>query len=257
MNLKSLIIPAAVAIFAVSGGVAAGAAYADEFNGPAGSPPNPAIWQPPPWTCANDPNATQTCLKPSNAALDGNGNLVLKVTAPGTQGRPYDGAHIRTWVSANWPPTSFQYATRPHTRIEARIKYGGDPGVWGAFWAESVDPTYVEFDISEVRLGLPQEAGCHIPTFNNWGGAATVDDVRNWHVYVADYYSDHIAFYADDQLCGQFSFPAGWSAPRIGLEFDNVVGAPGTWGGEGGPPSPPGTHYEADMLVDYVRVTEF
>jgi beta-glucanase (GH16 family) len=232
------------------------ATWCDEFNGPADSAPDPAVWQFPGWACDNDPAAAEHCLKPSNALIDGNGNLVLKVTAPGTQGRAYDGVRMSTWIAGSWPPRSFSYATRPHARVEARIKYGGDPGVWSGFWSESVDPTYIELDISEVRLSSPTEAGCHVHGPFGWDGAAAVDSIKDWHVYAADYFSGHVTFYVDGQVCGRVSFPVGFNTPRIGLEFDTKVGAPGAWGGIGGPPSAPGKAYEADMLIDYVRVTD-
>jgi beta-glucanase (GH16 family) len=232
------------------------ATWCDEFNGAASSAPDPAIWHFPTWACDNDPAAIEYCLKPSNAVIDGNGNLELRLTAPGTQGRPYDGVRMNTWVSGSWPPRSFSYATRPHARVEARIKYAGDPGVWSGFWSESVDPTYVELDTSEVRLTYPTEAGCHLHGPFDWDGAAAVGSVKDWHVYAAEYFSDHVTFYVDDRVCGQVSLPPGFNTPRIGLEFDTKVGLPTSWGGIGGPPSAPGQAYEADMLVDYVRVTE-
>jgi beta-glucanase (GH16 family) len=229
--------------------------FHDEFDGPAGSPPDPANWAFPPWACDNDLNAQQYCLKPSNAVMDGAGDLVLKVTAPGTQGRPYDGVRMSTWVPGSWPPKTVLASVAPHTWIEARIKYAGDPGVWSAFWPESVTESSngLELDVSEVRLAFPTEAGCHVHGIVTWHGARTVESVRDWHTYGVDYWPDHVTFYVDDRLCGQLYFPRGYQAPRVGMQLETKIGPSGTWGGAGASLSAADQPYEAEMLVDYVR----
>jgi beta-glucanase (GH16 family) len=229
--------------------------FDDEFNGPAGSPPDPSTWAFPSWTCDNDPNALDYCLKPSNAVMDGIGNLVLKVTAPGTQGRPYDGVRVSTWVPGSWPPRIVLASVAPHVWIEARIKYAGDAGVWGGFWPQSVTESsrVLELDVSEVRLAYPSEAGCHVHGVLPWDGAAAVDSVREWHTYAVDYWPDHVTFYTDNIVCGQVYFPSDYRAPRLGMQLENKIGMPGTWGGAGAQLSADGRMYEADMLVDYIR----
>ena len=107
--------------------------------------------------------------------------------------------------------------------------------------------------MSEVRLAYPQEAGCHVHGIVDWDGAATVDSIRDWHTYAADYWPDHVTFYVEDRLCGQVYFPPGYEAPPVGMQLENKVGAPGTWGGQGLLQATVAQPYEADMLVDYVR----
>jgi hypothetical protein len=229
--------------------------FQDEFNGPSGSPPDPGKWAFPAWACDHDHNAEYYCLQPSNAVMDGVGDLVLKVTAPGTQGRLYDGVRISTWVPGRWPPERVLASVAPHVWLEARIKYGGDAGVWGAFWPQSVTESAdrLELDVSEVRLAASQEAGCHMHGIVTWNGAAAVDSVHDWHIYAVDYWRDHVTFYVDDQVCGQVYFPPGYEAPRMGMQLENKVGVPGTWGGLGFESSRVVEPHEADMLVDYVR----
>jgi hypothetical protein len=239
----------------VSAAAAGNIVFADEFNGPAGTPPDPSKWAFPAWTCDNDPNALYYCLKPSNAAMDGTGHLVLKVTAPGTQGRPYDGVRMSTWVPGAWPPKTVLASVAPHVWIEARIKYAGDSGVWSAFWPQSVAEAShtLELDVSEVRLGYPEEAGCHVHGIVRRDAATAVDSIRTWHTYAVDYWPDHVTFYTDNQVCGQVYFGLGYHARPVGMQLENKVGVPGTWGSPGAPPSAPGEPYEAAMLVDYVR----
>jgi beta-glucanase (GH16 family) len=224
-------------------------AFVDEFNAAAGSRPDPAKWWVNPW-CENDPNYMNMCQNPANATFDGNGNLVLRVTA-GTMGRPYDGAQINTFQRGAWPPTKVFASVAPPVHIEARIKLPTGAGLWPSFWPESVDPKFIELDIMESQMAHFEQHGYHVHglvEYNN--GYATGQDLRaDFHVYWADYYPDRITFGFDDITLDTVAFPS--SAPKVGMVLGNAVGLPGTWGGDGGPP--PASALPADMLVDYVR----
>lgn len=229
--------------------------FDDEFNGAAGSAPNPALWEVTPW-CSSSADDQEFCYNTRNAFLDGNGNLILRVSA-GTMGRPYDGARIQTFVEGSWPPTKVLASVSPPVRIEVRAKFAPGAGVWGGIWANGVTnfPGYAEYDIQEFRGAVPTIDTCHTHGWNGLSleGGATIDtgtDLSSgWHVYWADYYADHIIYGIDSMTCGDL--PA--VNQPIGIRLDNVVGLPGTWGGQGGPP--PASDIPADMEVDYVRVT--
>jgi beta-glucanase (GH16 family) len=223
--------------------------FRDEFDGAAGSSPDVAKWWVNPW-CENDPNLQALCYNPSNAFLDGRGNLVLRVT-PGTMGRPYDGAQVDSFQRGSWPPTKVLDSVAPPVHIEARIKLPSGAGLWPSFWPQSVDPKYVELDIMEARMFHPTVHTVHVHGFLEWDGALDtgLDLSGEFHVYWADYHPDRITFGFDGTTIATAALPS--AAPRVGMVLGNAVGVPGTWDGVGGPP--PAGVLPADMLVDYVR----
>jgi beta-glucanase (GH16 family) len=223
--------------------------FSDEFDGAAGRPPDAAKW----WTnprCENDPNYMSMCQNPANAFLDGRGNLVLRVSA-GTMGRPYDGAQVNGFQRGSWPPSRVLASVAPPVHIEARIKLPSGASVWPSFWPESVDPKFAELDIMEARMLYPTVDTVHVHGFLEWNSAIDtgVDLTAGFHVYWANYYPDRITFGFDNTTIATATFPSG--APKVGMVLGNAVGAPGTWGGVGGPP--PASALPADMLVDYVK----
>src|SRR6267143_3683 len=106
--------------------------WSDEFSGPTGSLPDSTKWTYDAggggWGnneeevyCAAGSNASPCNTATPNAALEGNGNLVI--TAYNTGG---------TWTSARMKTEgvqNFQYG-----RIEARMKLPMGAGIWPAFW---------------------------------------------------------------------------------------------------------------------------
>ncbi len=219
--------------------------FDDEFNG---SSLDTSVWWAKPW-CANDPNYAAMCFNANNVSVSG-GNLHLKVTN-GTMGRTYDGAQINTFVEGSWPPATVKAAVAPPVHMEVRAKVAPGAGIWPAFWPESVDPTFIELDIMEMRMVDPTFDGNHLHGMASFDGGinAGIDLSADFHVYWANYYPDHITFGLDGTTGQTVQFSK--SAPRVGFVLGNQVGTPGTWGGEGGPP--PSSAIPADMLVDYAR----
>jgi len=86
--------------------------WSDEFNGPAGSAPNPANWT---YDLGNDFGngeidwATDTR---ANSFLDGQGNLVVAALFDPGAVHPYTSAHLKT---------AGRVAVGPYGRVEARI----------------------------------------------------------------------------------------------------------------------------------------
>lgn len=245
--------------------------WSDEFNGPAGSPPNPANWNfdlgGGGW--GNGEAETYT-NSPNNVFQDGNGNLVI-VALKDAQGN-YTSTRLQTGApgaSTNTTDLSWQYGL-----IEARIKLPFGKGVWPAFWTLGEDigtmpwPACGEVDIMEnfgtfnnnatVNNGTP-----HGPGFTNVSslsaaytlpfGETVYDD---YHVYSIQWSQNSIIWYVDGVAYNTLtpaSLPAGstwpFNAPLF-LLLNLAIGGPATFLGT---PDASVT-FPQEMLVDYVRV---
>jgi hypothetical protein len=229
--------------------------FLDDFSGAAGAAPNRAVWWATPW-CSSSADDQEGCYDAANAFLDGAGHLVLRVSQ-GTMGRPYDFARIQTFREGGWPPPQVFWSHSPPLRVEARIRFAPGAGLWGGFWANgtNVAANILELDMQEFRGAVPTQDHCAAHLWSphqvllSTAIDAGADLSAGWHIYWADYYRDHTTFGVDGLTCGSVTTPA----QAIGIRLDNVVGVPGTWGGQGGPP--PSSAIPADMLVDYVRAT--
>ena len=229
----------------------------DEFDGPALSAPDPTKWWATPW-CSTSPNEQYHCYTPGNAYLDGNSNLVMKVSI-GTRGRPYDSARIQTFQEGQWPPAKVLASFAAPCRIEARVKFAPGAGLWGAVWANtnSGQADNFELDAQEFRGKYPTIVAAHTHHWVSgvdqpWGANLDthVDLFADFHRYWTEYRADSVRFGYDDTLVGEKAIACKYPImPRLSRE----VGVPGTWGGDGGPP--PQANIPALMLVDYVRVS--
>ena len=222
--------------------------FDDEFNGT--GLPDPAKWSITS-RCSRGYDHQETCFNPANVYRDGHGNLVLAVTR-GTMGRAYDGVSIQTFQEGGWPPPQVLVHLAPPVHIEARIKFAGGAGLWGAFWLNSnaSSASNLELDVQEFRGAVPAQHTCHTHILREW--SATIDTGFDgsaaFHTYWVDYYPDHVVFGVDGLRCGQTTIPA---APPGLIRLWNLVGRPGTWGGLGGRPR--ASAIPALMIVDYVR----
>jgi hypothetical protein len=138
--------------------------FADDFNGQAGSPPDPARWiQRGDGLC--DDFTARACPKDANAFLDGKGQLVLRVRREpgGFKGSPFSGAFIGTFAyGTGWPPAAVPGSWPVPYRAEIRARMPDADGIWTAIWAMNVDRTTSEniweLDIAEQRMTLPRTA---------------------------------------------------------------------------------------------------
>jgi len=251
--------------------------WSDEFNGAAGTAPDPAKWNfdlgGGGWGNAEAEVYTNSI---SNAFQDGNGNLVIRALKD-DQGR-YTSARLQTGspgASTHTTDGNWQYG-----RIEARLKLPFGKGVWPAFWmlGENIStspwPACGEVDIME-NFGIYQDkAGIHDNTSINNGtahgpgysggsgighsytlpfGETVYDD---YHVYAIEWSPDSIVWYVDGASYHRVtpaSLPAGtkwvFNAPFF-LLLNLAVGGPNTFLGT--PDS--SVTFPQDLLVDYVRV---
>ena len=233
--------------------------WSDEFNGPAGSKPDPAKWTIDPGTGQN--NELQYYTNNNNVNMDGAGSLVIEARREAAGGRQYTSHRMNTGNKFH-----VQYG-----RIEARVRVPKGNGLWPAFWMMGADfltgrpwPYNGEIDVMEVlgRNTLEGYSTLHAPQYNGGGGYGMrytapggVDFAAGFHVWSAEWDSRGITFKVD----GQTVFVAS---------KDTVEATRGPWvfdhpfyiilnlavGGDFPGPVDATTPFPSRMLVDYVRV---
>jgi beta-glucanase (GH16 family) len=234
--------------------------FTDEFNGPAGSPPDPSKWnhETGRWT---DNNELETYTdSTANAYLDGQGHLVIKALKGTSRHGRYTSARL----------TTQGLFARNHGTFEARIKFDLATGAWPAWWMLGSDyptagwPRCGEIDMIEVygQPGWSPDSTVHTAgdkendTTKEMPVPGGVD--AGWHVWrlLWDGNTGQLQFSKDKQIYltvnpGELpNWPFG------------VPGAPGgnafmilnlAVGGDGGGPVPESFTWST-MTVDYVRV---
>jgi beta-glucanase (GH16 family) len=232
--------------------------WSDEFEGPAGQAPDPSTWR---YEVGEDWGNAQleyTTDRTTNAALDGQGNLVITARREFFRGRSYTSARLSTQGKR-----SFQYG-----RIEARMKLPRGRGLWPAFWMLGTDfptvgwPATGEIDIMENRGQEPStvHGTIHGPGYSAGAGrtaSKTLNLVRfdnSFHVFSVEWSPDRIQHFVDGQLY-HTSTPADVTGPWVfNKPFflllnvavgGNFVGAPDAI-----------TTFPQTMVVDWVRVYE-
>jgi F5/8 type C domain-containing protein/glycosyl hydrolase family 16 len=233
--------------------------WSDEFNGAAGSKPDPAKWTIDPGTGQN--NELQYYTNNDNAAMDGAGSLVIEARRQAAGGREYTSHRMNTGNRFH-----VQYG-----RIEARVRVPKGNGLWPAFWMMGADfltgrpwPYNGEIDIMEV-LGRDTRTGystLHAPAYNGGGGYGQpytapggADLADAYHVWAAEWDSRGITFKLDGTTVF-YASKATVESTRGPWVFDHPfylilnLAVGGDW------PGPPdaSTPFPSRMYVDYVRV---
>ncbi|MGA8045426.1 MAG: family 16 glycosylhydrolase, partial [Dermatophilaceae bacterium] len=245
-------------------------AWADEFDEPAGSPPNQANWAyelgdttPDGKNGWGNEERQYYTDDPKNAATDGDGNLVITLDeADGSQECYYGACEFESARLITQNKAEFAYG-----RIESRLKVptGGD-GLWPAFWSLGTDITYNpwpgagEIDIMEYVSREPNEifGTIHGPGYaggESFGGiydfGTRVD--AEYHTFTVEWEPNLIVWYVD------------------GIEYHRAIPSdvsPNPWvfekpfflllnfaiGGNFGGAIDPANTYPQEYLVDYVRV---
>lgn len=187
--------------------------WADEFTGPAGSPPDLTNWTPV-VNGAGGGNSELQYYVPEAVELDGNSNLVI--TAARDNGRfpawygPSQYTSGKLWTLGK---TAFQYG---HIEISAAFPDAGKPGSWPALWMLGADYPHVgwpecgEIDLFESfgSLNTPAEFSSSIHTdqdnltqaYNFPAPAAagdTANDCTASHVYALDWRPTSLQFSVD------------------------------------------------------------
>lgn len=230
--------------------------FTDEFNGPAGSAPDPAKWEiarareliknPVFWD--RPENMGQYRDDRQNVFVDGNSNLVIRAT------RQPDGTYVSGKVLAN-------FAAGINRTFEARIKLNClTPGCWPAWWVLNDNPVRGgEVDLVEWYGNGEWPSGSTVHARLDGTAFATqpypVDS--NWHTWRLTW-NDSGMYFWQDYVEGKepyFEVPAN-SIPEWPFNDPGYVLRPvlnlAVSGSGGGDPRP--GNYPADMLVDWVRI---
>ncbi|MEX0581021.1 MAG: glycoside hydrolase family 16 protein [Mycobacterium sp.] len=228
----------------------------DEFDGPAGSPPNPALWQiaqrreliknPVFWD--RPENMGQYRDDREHVFLDGNSNLVIRAT------REAPGKYVSGKVVGNFA------APINHT-FEARVKMEClTPGAWPAWWVVNESkPRGGEVDLVEWYGNMEWPSGTTIHARLDGTEFATmpvpVDDA--WHRWRMTWNTSGMYFWLDFQpgMEPYFEVPAfsldDWAFNDPGFMMKPVFNV--AIGGTGGKDAAPG-NYPCQMLVDWVHI---
>nr|WP_153449864.1 discoidin domain-containing protein [Streptomyces smaragdinus] len=246
--------------------------WSDEFNGPAGTRPDPAKWTADPGTGPN--NELEYYTDNANAATDGNGSLVMEARKQVTPGSacprdPVSGSTTCQYTSARMNTgRTFQFT---YGTVEARIRVPKGNGFWPAFWMMGGDfltgrpwPYNGEVDIMEI-LGKDVKTAystVHAPAYNGGNGIGSpyrlpgdADFSDGFHTFTADWDSRGITYSLDGRVV-------------FTLSKDQVEQTRGPWvfdhpfylilnlavGGDWPGPTDASTPFPSRMLVDYVRV---
>jgi beta-glucanase (GH16 family) len=238
--------------------------WADEFDGPNGSAPDPNKWTVVTGGHGFGNNELQYYTARTENVQQQGGNLVitaLKEPFTGPDGVAHDYTSARLQTKGHFE--------QKYGRMEARIQVpDGGTGLWPAFWMMGGDfdrvgwPRCGEVDIMENVGKEPDQVHgtLHGPGYSGDSpltGTYTLPGHAHvgagFHVFAAEWEPGVIRFYIDDTLYET------WTAKQISgkrwafdhpfyLLLDLAVG--GNW------PGPPDEHtvFPSQMLVDYVRV---
>ncbi len=233
--------------------------FQDEFDGPAGSGPDPGKWTVQSWQDDVFPPVEGIYRNDRrNVFLDGNSNLVLCATQE--MGKYYSGklrGNFRSMINQTW---------------EARIKLDClFPGLWSAFWGVNEDPMPDgEVDVFEWYGNGQWPPGTTVHAASNgktWEGKSIPGLVDGgWHTWRMRWDEDGFKFWRDyvDGAKPYFSVPPkpihvhGGPPEDMRWPFNN----PGYWltpmftlavGGVGAGDPALGT-FPATMLIDYIRI---
>ncbi|MBK9034467.1 MAG: glycoside hydrolase family 16 protein [Myxococcales bacterium] len=249
----------------VAGGCGAPAyeeVWADEFTGAVGAAPDPASWGFDIGTgAAGWGNGELQYYRRENAALDGDGHLVITAREEDFAGQRYTSARLLTKGLREFT----------HGRFEARIQVPRGQGIWPAFWllGANIDtvswPDCGEIDAMELRGQAPDRvlgslhgpgyagAGAVTDTFVRPGGLGFDDD---FHVFAIEWDERYVAWEVDGetyQVVTPSQLPGG--APWV-FDHDFFILLNVAVGGNFVGPPDATTRFPQAMVVDYVRVTQ-
>ncbi|MEU2723924.1 glycoside hydrolase family 16 protein [Streptomyces smyrnaeus] len=240
--------------------------FSDDFDGPAGAPVDSSKWQTETGDNVNNHERQYYTPGTDNAALDGNGNLVITA-------RKENPGNYQCWYgTCEYTSARLNTAgkfTQTYGHVEARIKVPRGQGMWPAFWMLGDDigsagwPACGEIDVME-NVGFEPSTvhgTLHGPGYSGSGGvgaaytlpggAAFADD---FHTFAIDWSPGAVTWSVDGNVY-QTRTPADvggnpWVFDKpFFLILNLAVG--GYWPGD-----PDGsTNFPQRMTVDYVRVT--
>lgn len=235
--------------------------WSDEFDGPAGAPPDPHKWRPQVGGAGWGNRQMEYDTSNQNAYQDGQGNLVIEARSTHPDG-------LQCWygtcqyTSARITTAGLFHFT--YGRIEARIKIPAGMGLWPTFWLLGSDvdtvgwPGSGEVDIME-NIGRQPDlvyGVVHGPGPTYFGTSKLPQGIfaDAFHTYALEWNSTQLSFFVDGQrfeTVYKFNY-ANQQDWVYNHPFDIILNLAvgGSW-----PGSPDHTTtFPAKMDVSYVRV---
>jgi beta-glucanase (GH16 family) len=263
---------AAVAALFTSGPPASGAdgvsvaavTFADEFDGPAGSPVNGSRWLTETGDNVNNHERQFYTNSTSNAALDGQGHLV--VTARRENPGNFQCWYGRCEFTSARLNTSGRF-TQTYGHFESRMKIPRGQGMWPAFWMLGNNigsvgwPQSGEIDIMENIGRQPNTVfgTIHGPGYSGAGGIGATFSIGSpfadaFHVFAIDWAPNRITWSVDGTAY-ETRTPADLGGRQWVFDHPSFILLNLAVGGDF-PGDPDGTTvFPQQLIVDYVRVT--
>jgi len=238
-------------------------AWSDEFDGAAGSPPDPAAWVPQVGGHGWGNRELQFYTEGENASLDGTGNLeiVVRRSRPQVGDDRYGGCQFTSARLMTSGRVAFRYGV-----VQARMRLPGGRGMWPAFWMLGQDrdqagwPDCGEIDVLENfgRDPAVVQAAVHGPGYIGASGVAGVCDAgadlsAAFHVYSVAWEPRRIRWYLDDRHYATVT-PGDLQGHRWVFDHDFFLLVNVAVGGVASVPPDSSTVFPQRLLVDYVRV---
>lgn len=239
--------------------------WSDEFDGGAGTPPDPATWQPEVgghgW---GNEELQYYSGSTENAALDGAGHLAIVVrrVEPQLRGH-FDGCAYSSARLVSKDRVAFT-----HGLVQARVRLPRGRGIWPAFWmlGQDIDevgwPRCGEIDVMENFGTDPAvvHGTVHGPGYSGAAGitasyradAGLADD---FHVYAVHWEPHRIRWYLDDHLYATVTPDDLGGRPWV-FEHDFYLLLNVAVGGAFSVDPDPAATFPQAMLVDFIRVHE-
>ncbi len=243
--------------------------WSDEFDDPAGTPPNPANWTYEIGDVLPDGNVGWGNSElqyysddPANVATDGLGNLVITIDEADPALECYYGpCEYESGRLISQHKAEFAYG-----RIEARLLVpdGGD-GLWPAFWSLGTDilfnpwPGAGEIDFMEYVSRIPNEifGTIHGPGYSGGGAFGNIFDFgelvsNNYHTFTVEWEPNLITWYVDGIQYHQATpadVPGPWVFEKPFFLLLNMA-----IGGNFGGAVDPALTLPQEYTIDYIRV---
>ncbi|MEU5714693.1 lectin [Streptomyces sp. NPDC020403] len=246
--------------------VPAAVTFSDEFDGPAGSAVDGGKWQTETGDNVNNHERQYYTAGNSNAALDGQGHLV--VTARKENPGNYQCWYGRCEYTSARLNTAGRFTTT-YGRVEARMKIPRGQGMWPAFWMLGDDigqvgwPSSGEIDVME-NVGFEPSTvhgTLHGPGYSGSGGIGAGYTLPGgqafadaFHTFAVDWSPNSITWSVDGTVY-QRRTPADlggkqWVFDKPFFVILNLA-VGGYWPGD----PDASTAFPQQLLVDYVRVS--
>ena len=240
-------------------------AWSDEFDGPAGSLPDPGTWTAETGGSGWGNQELEYYTADENAELDGASHLVITVRRTGRRdrGRRYGGCR---YTSARLI-TSGRVAVR-YGLVQARMKLPGGRGMWPAFWMLGQDieqagwPRCGEIDVMENFGRDPAEvqgavhglgySGAHAVTGSHRAGFSLAE---GFHTYSVAWEPDRIRWFLDDRHYATVT-PRDLRGHQWVFDHEFFLLVNVAVGGVASVPPDRSVTFPQRLLVDYVRVYE-